>query len=88
MSCRSRSVTFCSCEPYTHCGSGTPVCFTDSHTTGIMNAMMMMMYCATCVHVTARMPPRKLHTRMLPRPMNTPTKKSSPVRRAAMRPTP
>ena len=36
MSCTSRAVTFSSTLPYTNCGSGMPVCFTDSQTTGIM----------------------------------------------------
>ena len=31
----SRSVTFCNCAPTTSCGTGTPVCLTDSHTTGV-----------------------------------------------------
>ncbi len=32
----SSAVTFWSCWPYTSCGIGTPVCFTDSQITGIM----------------------------------------------------
>ena len=31
-----RAVTFSSTLPYTNCGRGMPVCFTDSQTTGIM----------------------------------------------------
>ncbi len=47
-----------------------------------------MMYCATWVQVTARMPPSIEHTRMPPRPTNTPTPNSSPVKREVMMPTP
>ncbi|MNF06528.1 hypothetical protein D3C80_2064950 [compost metagenome] len=54
---------------------------------GIRKATRMMMYCATCVQVMARMPPRKEHTRMLARPRKMPTEKSTPVKREAIRPT-
>ncbi len=65
-----------------------PVDFTESQITGIMYAMIRMMYCATCVHVTARMPPRNEQTRMPPRPRNTPISKGTPVKRVVINPTP
>ena len=64
------------------------VCLTDSHTTGTMYAMIRMMYCATCVHVTARMPPRNEQTRMPPRPTKMPISNARPDRRAVITPTP
>ena len=48
----------------------------------------MMMYCATCVQVTARMPPRNEHTRMPANPKNTPTENSTPMKRVTTSPTP
>ncbi len=45
--------------PYVACGTGSPVCLTDSHTTGTRYAMISTMYWATWVHVTARMPPEE-----------------------------
>ncbi len=42
----SYAVSFAIADPYAICGIGTPVCFADSQATGIVNAMMMMMYCA------------------------------------------
>ena len=65
-----------------------PVCFTDSHVTGIMKATMMMMYCAICVHVMARIPPKKEQTKMLANPRKIPTEKSMPVKRDVISPTP
>jgi hypothetical protein len=50
--------------------------------------MMRMMYCATWVQVTARMPPRKEHTRMPARPTNTPVSKAMPRKRLVTMPTP
>ena len=50
--------------------------------------MIRMMYCATWVQVTARMPPRKEHTRIPASPRNTPTPNSTPVNRLVISPTP
>ena len=50
--------------------------------------MSRMMHCATWVQVTARMPPRKLHTSTPPRPTKMPSSKVKPVSRVVMRPTP
>ncbi|MNL48355.1 hypothetical protein D3C87_1712070 [compost metagenome] len=61
---------------------------TDSHTTGSMYATIRMMYCATCVQVTARMPPRNEQTRIPARPAKIPISKARPVRREVIRPTP
>jgi hypothetical protein len=46
------------------------------------------MYCATCVQVTARIPPRKEQTRTPPRPTKMPISKLKPVRCEVIRPTP
>ncbi len=40
--------------------------------------MIRTMYCATCVQVTARMPPRNEHTRMPPRPRKMPISNGTP----------
>ena len=55
---------------------------------GTRNAVIMMMYCATWVHVTARMPPRNEHTRMPASPKKIPIVNSTPMKRAAIIPTP
>ena len=48
--------------------------------------MISTMYCATCVHVTARMPPSIEHSRMPSRPTNTAISKEMPRKREAMMP--
>ena len=53
-----------------------------------MKATMMMMYCAICVHVMARMPPKKEQTKILANPRKIPTEKSMPVKRDVISPTP
>ena len=50
--------------------------------------MIRIRYCATCVQVTAFMPPSIEQTRMPPRPTKTPTVKSMPRKRLVMMPTP
>ena len=50
--------------------------------------MIITMYCATCVHVTARMPPRNEHTSTPPSPRKMPISKVTPVSRAVISPTP
>ena len=50
--------------------------------------MIRMMYCATWVQVTARMPPSIEHTRMPARPRNTATVKDTSRKRWVMMPTP
>ena len=59
-----------------------------SQDTGIKNASRITMYCATCVQVIARMPPRKEHSSTPPRPSMMPISNCTPVRRDAIRPTP
>ena len=60
----------------------------DRYTTGTRYEMMRMMYCATWVQVTARMPPRTEQNSTPSRPTKTPTLKSSPMKREMMSPTP
>jgi len=48
--------------------------------------MISTMYCATCVQVTARMPPSIEHSRMPTRPNHTPTSNGTCSARAAMVP--
>ena len=50
--------------------------------------MIRMMYWATWVQVTARMPPKKEQTRMPARPKKMPNSKGTPVSRVVIRPTP
>ena len=47
-----------------------------------------MMYCATWVHVTERMPPSTEQNSTPSRPTKTPTLKSRPMKRETIRPTP
>ena len=50
--------------------------------------MIKMMYWATWVQVTARMPPRKEHTKMPPSPKKMPNSNATPVSRVVIKPTP
>ncbi len=61
---------------------------TDSQTTGIRYAMIRMMYCATWVQVTARIPPKNEQTNMPASPTNTPSSNATPRKRDVMMPTP
>ncbi len=78
----------CSAWPYMISGIGTPVFLADSQMTGMRYATIRMMYCATCVQVTARMPPSMEQTRMPARPTNTASSNDMPRNREVMMPTP
>ena len=70
------------------CGTGIRKSCQDSTTTGTRYEMMRMMYCATCVQVTERIPPSTEQKRTPMRPTKTPMRKSRPMKRDTMRPTP
>ena len=67
---------------------GTPVFLAESQMTGMRYATIRMMYCATCVQVTARMPPNIEQTRMPARPTKTASSNDMPRNREVMMPTP
>ena len=62
--------------------------FHESTTTGTRYDVMRMMYWATCVQVTAFMPPSTEQKSTPMSPTKQPTLNSRPMKRETMRPTP
>jgi hypothetical protein len=67
---------------------GLPSCWYDSQDTGFKKASNSTMYCATCVQVMARIPPRNEHSSTPPSQNMMPISNCTPVSREAIKPTP